>query len=107
MDSKQLLLQIDKLSTFSEKLIKEIIFYWYDKEGKKLFEDNLLLNRKNSGEILRIDHTYSAVSSLSTYHKGVLLSMKASLFLVLNTYKEVIYYQIVPNDTRHYVTDAL
>lgn len=38
--------------------------YWWYKEMRPLFTEQLLYLRKTTREVLRMDHTYKAVSSL-------------------------------------------
>ena len=50
--------------SISDKTISKIIMYWWYKEMRPAFTEQSLYLRKNTKEVLRMDHTYKAVSSL-------------------------------------------
>lgn len=87
---------IEGLFTFSNKFISVIVDNWWQKEGNNyevikshstVGEPNLLsqidLLRRTTGTVIRMDHTYKAVSSIGVTKDGVWVQYLLHYFLFL------------------------
>ena len=55
---------IQDLMNISEEFIQTVVQYWWFSDGNKLLKKQINKLRKNTGIILKCDHTYYIVSSL-------------------------------------------
>lgn len=90
-------------------VIEKIVRYWWFKKGSVMLTKQLQSVRRSCGTVIRMDHTYKAVKQLGAYDqvKECWVAIKASLLLALSEKGFVMAYNIVPNDTRHFMIELL
>jgi len=105
--------------TLTDNTVQNVVIHWWETVGYQELHKQLKFIRQTRGTILRCDHTYKCVNSLGvtadkrwvffcscTLTDIKQLSLKASLFVVMDEGGAVHWFNIVPCDSREYMRTA-
>lgn len=83
-DLEDMILPLYNILSVGLSVVKKIVHYWWNTSGKIALMEQIQHLRRNSGKVLRVDHTYNFVNPLAGYSfkqkKSVTRSFFGSLF---------------------------